>query len=134
MFPFREQTRRCPMPRSQNEPLRPLSSEERTILIAIARAGSERADRVARAKALLAAAGGASFAEAARQAGRRSGPGVGRLVARFNRTGLAALDGPDRSGWPAHPVWACRAGAHPAGVSPRTRPRTGRHRPDPIGA
>jgi hypothetical protein len=88
------------MPRSQNEPLRPLSSEERTILIAIARAGSERADRVARAKALLAAAGGASFAEAARQAGRRSGPGVGRLVGRFNRAGLAALDGRHGGGSP----------------------------------
>ncbi len=80
------------MPRSQSEPLRPLSSEERTTLTAIARAGSERADRVARAKALLAAAEGASFAAAARQAGRRSGDGVARLVARFNRTGLVALD------------------------------------------
>lgn len=80
------------MPRSQSEPLRPLSSDERTTLTAIARAGSERADHAARAKALLAVAEGASFAAAARQAGRRSGDGVARLVARFNRTGLAALD------------------------------------------
>lgn len=88
------------MPRAQNEPLRPLSSEELTTLTTMARAGSERADRVARAKALLAAAEGASFAAAARQAGRRSGPGVGRLVARFNRTGLAALDSRHGGGSP----------------------------------
>jgi transposase len=88
------------VPRSQNEPLRALSSEERTILTAIAQAGSERADRVARAKALLAVARGANFAEAALQAGRRSGPGVGRLVARFNRAGLAALDGRHGGGPP----------------------------------
>lgn len=88
------------MPRSQGEPLRPLSSEERTALTVIARAGSERADRVGRAKALLAAAEGASFAAAARRAGRRSGDGVARLVARFNRTGLAALDSRHGGGSP----------------------------------
>ena len=43
---------------------------------------------------------GSSFVEAARQAGRRSGPGVGRLVARFNGTGLAALDGHHGGGPP----------------------------------
>lgn len=58
----------------------------------IARAGSERADRVARAKAVLAVADGAAFTEAARAAGRRSGEAVARLVARFNREGLAALE------------------------------------------
>ena len=89
------------MPRSQSEPLRPLSSEERTILIAIARAGSERADRFTRAKALLAVAQGASFTAAAGFAGRRSGRGVATLVARFNRTGLAALDSRHGGGPPS---------------------------------
>ena len=55
-------------------------------------AGSERADRVAHAKALLAVADGVSFTDAARIAGRRSRHAVARLVARFNTVGLAALD------------------------------------------
>ncbi len=79
------------MPRPQKEPLRPLTGEERATLEAVARSGAERADRVARAKALLAVAGGARFTEAARAAGRRSGDGVAKLVARFNADGLAAL-------------------------------------------
>jgi hypothetical protein len=58
----------------------------------IARAGSERADRVARAKALLAVADGARFVDAARAAGRRSGDAVAHLVERFNAEGIAALD------------------------------------------
>lgn len=79
------------MPRPQKEPLRPLTESERRILEQVARSGAERADRVARAKALLAVADGARFIEAARVAGRRSGDGVTKLVARFNATGLAAL-------------------------------------------
>lgn len=78
-----------PQPR---EVLRPLTGDERTALQTIARAGSERADRVSRAKALLAAAEGVSFSEAARRSGRRSSFGVAKLVARFNRLGLAAVD------------------------------------------
>jgi len=58
----------------------------------VSRAGSERADRVARAKALLAVADGAWFDDAAQAAGRRSGDAVAHLVARFNAVGLAALD------------------------------------------
>jgi transposase len=58
----------------------------------VARASSEGADRVARAKALLAVAAGARFTEAAAEAGRRSGDAVAHLVERFNRDGLAALD------------------------------------------
>jgi len=58
----------------------------------LARAASERADRVARAKVLLAVADGAHFTDAAHLAGRRSGAGVAKLVVRFNRRGLAALD------------------------------------------
>lgn len=79
------------MPRPQKEPLRPLTDDERRTLEQVARSGAERADRVARAKALLAVADGARFTEAARAAGRRSGDGVAQLVARFNATGLAAL-------------------------------------------
>lgn len=80
------------MARHQNDPLRPLTTEARATLERVSRAGSERADRVARAKALLAVAGGASYTTAALAAGRRSGDGVAQLVARFNRVGLAALD------------------------------------------
>jgi hypothetical protein len=79
------------MVRPQKEPLRPLTDAERTILAQVARSGAERADRVARAKELLAVADGARFADAARAAGRRSGDAVAALVVRFNATGLAAL-------------------------------------------
>ena len=79
------------MAQPQKEPLRSLTAEERAGLEALARAGSERADRVARAKALLAVAEGAPFAAAARAAGRRSGVAVAQLVRRFNAEGLRAL-------------------------------------------
>jgi len=79
------------MPHPQKEPLRALAPDERSGLEAVARAGSERADRAARAKALLAVADGAPFAVAARAAGRRSGAAVAKLVARFNAHGLAAV-------------------------------------------
>ena len=76
----------------QKAPLRPLTEDERRLLTQVARAPSERADRVARATALLAVADGASFAAAARAAGRRAGDAVAKLVARFNAEGVAALD------------------------------------------
>jgi transposase len=79
------------MARPQKEPLRPLTQDERSLLEALARATSERADSVARAKALLAVAEGAPFTKAARAAGRRDGDPVAKLVARFNQEGLAAL-------------------------------------------
>jgi transposase len=75
----------------QKEPLRRLTDAERSALEQIARAGSERGDRMARAKALLAVADGQRFTDAARSAGRRSGDAVARLVSRFNAEGLAAL-------------------------------------------
>lgn len=81
------------MSRRQKDPLRPLTPDERTRLERVRRAGSERADRVARASALLAVAEGASYTRAAAVAGRRSGDGVAQLVARFNRVGVAALVG-----------------------------------------
>jgi len=83
----------------QKEPLRPLTAAERSALEQIARAGSERVDRVARAKALLAVADGQRFTAAARAAGRRSGDAVAHLVSRFNTEGLAAL-APRHAGGP----------------------------------
>jgi transposase len=58
----------------------------------IARAVSERSDRVARAKILLAVAEGSSFTGAAQSVGRRSNDAVAELVKRFNAEGLPALD------------------------------------------
>lgn len=87
------------MAQRQKEPLRSLTTEERAVLLQIARASSERADRVARAKALLTVADGVSFTDAAHAAGRRSGDAVAHLVARFNREGLTALD-PRHGGGP----------------------------------
>jgi hypothetical protein len=79
------------MARPQKTPLRPLTQEERTALEQLARAASERADCVVRAKALLAVADGARFTDAARAAERRAGDAVAHLVARFNVEGFAAL-------------------------------------------
>lgn len=79
------------MARPQKEPLRPLTPDERSVLKHLARSQSERADSVVRAKALLAVADGAPFAQAARSAGRRDGDPVAKLVARFNQEGLPAL-------------------------------------------
>lgn len=75
----------------QKEPLRALTAPERAALEQTAQASSERLDRVRRATALLAVAAGASFAQAARQAGFKSGSAVAGLAGRFNRHGLAAL-------------------------------------------
>src|SRR5438067_4665407 len=80
------------MAQRQKEPLRPLTADERVQLQRVARASGEPAGRVARAKALLAVATGATFTGAAVVAGRRSGDAVAQVVARFNRRGLAALD------------------------------------------
>ncbi len=80
------------MTRQQKDPLRPLTSDERAVLKQVQRSRSDRAERVARAAALLAVADGASYTAAAQRAGRRSGDGVAQVVARFNMLGLAALD------------------------------------------
>jgi transposase len=79
------------MAQHQKEPLRVLSRQEEDELQRIVKASSERVDVVWRAKALLAVAQGQSWTEAAHQAGLKSGDGVGKLVARFNKRGLAAL-------------------------------------------
>ncbi len=75
----------------QQEALRRLSAEEQATLGRIAKASSERVDRVRRATALLAVGQGQPFVEAARQAGLGSGTTVANLVKRFNRSGVAAL-------------------------------------------
>jgi hypothetical protein len=85
------------MSRRQNDPLRPLTDEERAELVRCSRALAEPAAVVARAKALLAVAEGQSFTAAARMAGRRSGDAVAHVVARFNVCGLGAIE-PRRGG------------------------------------
>jgi transposase len=76
----------------QKEPLRELTADEVKTLSICAQATSERVDRRQRAHALLAVVSGASFSEAARQAGYQTGDTVAQLVERFHRNGLAALD------------------------------------------
>ena len=80
------------MTRRRKDPLRSLTVDEREELERVTRSGSERADRVAHARAVLAVADGARLIDAAHQAGRRSRHAVASLVARFNTAGLAALD------------------------------------------
>lgn len=75
------------MARPQGEPLRAVSEVERAALAWLRKSGSERADRVRRATALLAVAEGQSFTAA----GWCSESTVAGLVRRFNRHGLAAL-------------------------------------------
>jgi transposase len=87
------------MTRRQKDPLRPLTDDERQWLVRVARSQSEPASHVARAKALLAVADGASYTDAAKAAGRRSGDAVSHLVSRFNREGLAAIE-PRHGGGP----------------------------------
>ncbi len=85
------------MSRRQNNPLRPLSPEERAELTRLSRAQAEPAAVVARAKAVLAVTGGQPFTDAARTAGRWSGDAVAQLVARFDQAGLVSL-APGRGG------------------------------------
>ena len=87
------------MANPRKHPLRPLTDTEKAHLARVTRSMRERAERVARAKVLLAVADGATFSEAAQAAGRSSAQGVGKLVVRFNEQGLAALD----SGWGGGP-------------------------------
>jgi transposase len=79
------------MPRQSREPLRELTREEQSVLKRVARSRTEAAEVVGRARSLLAVAAGAGFAAGARAGGRKSGYGVGKVVARFNRDGLNAL-------------------------------------------
>jgi len=85
----------CP----RKDPLRVLTKEEQDVLKQIARARSEPASHVARAKSLLAVADGKTYGEAAQAAGRRSDDAVSHLVSRFNQEGLVALE-PRHGGGP----------------------------------
>ncbi len=76
----------------QQERLRPLTIGGQRALRQIAKASSERVDRVKRATALLAVAGGETFTAASRAAGYQSIGAVTYLVRRFNRAGLDALE------------------------------------------
>jgi transposase len=76
----------------QQERLRPLTLAEQRELRTMVKGSSERVDRVKRATALLAVAGGQPFSAAARAAGYRSPQAVTYLVRRFNRAGLGALE------------------------------------------
>jgi transposase len=87
------------MTRRREDPLRPLTAEEREVLERISRAHSEPAIYVARAKSLLEVADGATYRAAAEAAGRRSNDAVSQLVSRFNEEGLAALQ-PRHGGGP----------------------------------
>jgi transposase len=79
------------MSRRQKDPLRPLSEAERTSLSRLSRSQSAPAAQVARARALLAVAGGQSYTTAAELVGRATGDTVARWVAGFNRDGLTAV-------------------------------------------
>lgn len=79
------------MSRRRKDPLRPLTGEECEVLQQVARAQSEPASHVARAKMLLAVAEGKTYQAAAAAAGRKSNDAVSQLVSRFNQEGLAAL-------------------------------------------
>ena len=80
------------MSRRRKDPLRPLTDDERHELLSLSRSQTAPAAHVARAVALLAVERGLDYQPAAREAGRRSGDAVSRLVARFNHEGLGALE------------------------------------------
>lgn len=88
------------MSRRQKEPLREFSEKEHQWLRRIARSSSEPSGHVVRAKQLLAVSTGASYTEAARVTGRKSGDAVAQLVARFNCEGLKAVEPKKGSGAP----------------------------------
>jgi transposase len=80
------------MSRRRKDPLRPLTDDEQHELLSLSRSQTSPAAQVARAVALLAVERGLDYQQAAREAGRRSGDAVSRLVARFNQEGLEALE------------------------------------------
>ena len=88
------------MTRRKTEELRTLTDEERIWLERISRSQSEPAIHVTRAKQILYVVAGASYTEAARSSGRKSGDAVSNLVKRFNQEGLNAIQ-PRHGGGPA---------------------------------
>ncbi|WP_202947361.1 helix-turn-helix domain-containing protein [Zavarzinella formosa] len=86
------------MSRRRKDPLRPPTDDERHELLSLSR--SRTAPLVARAVALLGADRGLDYQQAAREAGRRSGDTVSRLVSRFNHEDLEALEPRQGGGQP----------------------------------
>jgi transposase len=86
----------------KKDPLRPLTSSERTALEQLARSQSAPAASVARARAFLAVSDGSTYTAAARLVGRAVGDSIAHWVARFNQVGLAAVE--PRHGGGAPPV------------------------------
>jgi transposase len=91
------------MTRRRKDPLRPLTEGERRCLTRLRRSRSAPAAESTRAALLLLVSAGHDYQAAARAVGRRSGDAVSRLVARFNREGLAALE--PRHGGGRQPVY-----------------------------
>jgi transposase len=83
-------------------PLRAMTADEERMLERSAKASSERVDVVKRARALLAVRAGQAYAQAAREAGYKSGDSVSQLVERFNQQSLAALHIASGRGRKAH--------------------------------
>lgn len=111
------------MAAARREGLRALTAEEAAALARMAKASSERVDRARRAVAVLSVAEGHSFAEAARRAGLGSGTAVAKLVARFNRRGLAALGiAPGRG---RRPTYDARARARIVAIAQEAPDRRG---------
>src|SRR3954454_9294539 len=79
------------MSRRQNDPLRPLTPDERIALTRLSRSLSAPAAQVERARALLGIADGASYTAAAHQVGRRHTEAISAWVSGYNRAGLAAV-------------------------------------------
>jgi transposase len=87
------------MTRRKKDPPRPLTEEERNWLERISRSQSEPASHVTRAKQILEVAKGKTYQEAAYLSGRKSGDAVSKLVKRFNKEGLNAIE-PRHGGGP----------------------------------
>lgn len=81
------------MARPPKHPLRALAQDERSQLEVLAHSRSAPADRIARAKEILAIADGSDFTQAARSVQRSDGQCVAALVVRFNQEGMAAIQG-----------------------------------------
>src|SRR3954453_16854845 len=105
----------------QKERLRPLTIAEQRELKRITKASSERVDRVTRATAVLAVAGGQSFSAAARAAGFPSPGAVTYLVRRFNQVGLGVLK--IAAGRSRHPTYDAVARARIVAEAQRPRDR-----------
>lgn len=79
------------MGRQPQQFLRPLAGEEQDALERVLKASSAPRDQVQRATAVRAVAQGASYTQAAQQAGYQDADSVSRLVRRFNQRGLGVL-------------------------------------------